>query len=102
MRRRSWRKIGISPDRRARLWEQQALCGEDPDLFYSTVPAKIQAAKRICATCPVQARCREKADRVEAPLSRQNHWGVWAGETPVERFRRRAASRITIVGTETG
>lgn len=98
--RRGWRRRSRIPGVEDRLWEQRAACGEDPDLFFSDdrhgpyeVFRKNQAAKRICAACPVKPQCREKVDRVEGPLPRSQWHGVWAEETPTERLRRRRRDR---------
>lgn len=63
----------------------------DPDLFFSTDPAKSAAAKAICARCPAVER--DKCLR----LAIENHhaYGVWGGLTEEERAIFRAGSRIT-------
>ena len=68
-------------------WEARALCRDVPALF--TVDVHIEAhgdrleredaAKRVCASCPVHVECREYALRVQEPL------GVWGGLDERER-----------------
>jgi len=66
-------------------WRDHAACREtDVDLFFpigTTGPAltRIDAAKRVCQTCPVQAQCLSWA------LDYGVSDGVWGGATPEER-----------------
>lgn len=46
----------------------------DPELFFAESPASVEAAKALCARCPVRQRCLAEAIRREEP------WGVWGGE----------------------
>lgn len=46
----------------------------DPELFFAEEPAAIDAAKQLCADCPIQAGCLAGA------LDRAEPWGVWGGE----------------------
>lgn len=46
----------------------------DPDLWFGETPAELEAAKSLCAGCPVRARCLRSA------LDRAEPWGVWGGE----------------------
>jgi WhiB family transcriptional regulator, redox-sensing transcriptional regulator len=72
-------------------WRDIAACRQhDPELFFpigSAGPALEQAeqAKRICARCPVQARCLRWA------LDRDVAFGIWGGTTEDERRAMRAA-----------
>lgn len=82
-------------------WHDDAACrGEDPVLWFGADwepadqrAAREAAAKAICATCPVRARCLDHA--VEHP----ERYGLWGGlteeELAAERRRRgrRAAHR---------
>jgi len=46
----------------------------DPELFFAETPASVEAAKQLCAACPIRARClAEAVDRCEP-------CGVWGGE----------------------
>lgn len=65
-------------------WRADAACrGMDTDLFYpkGTVDRdarrKIEAAKKVCAGCPVRRQCRTEG--VGEP------YGVWGGLTPEDR-----------------
>jgi WhiB family redox-sensing transcriptional regulator len=56
----------------------------DPELFFpvgEAGPALMQAeaAKRICASCPVRANCLASALRAGESA------GIWGGTTPEER-----------------
>jgi WhiB family redox-sensing transcriptional regulator len=74
-------------------WQERAKCkGEDTDLFYAPRwrdsirrQGRIEAAKAICAACPVRALCQEwglgKGD---------NDWWILGGLTPEERARFKA------------
>ncbi|MGH3772677.1 MAG: WhiB family transcriptional regulator [Pseudonocardiaceae bacterium] len=46
----------------------------DPDLWFAESPAALERAKQLCAGCPIQAACLDRA------LARQEPWGVWGGE----------------------
>jgi WhiB family redox-sensing transcriptional regulator len=80
-------------------WHADAVCHRDEaGLFFapSKEPtaarlAREQAAKRVCARCPVLVECREHA------LLQPEPYGVWGGLTAAERRvvlarRRRAAA----------
>jgi WhiB family redox-sensing transcriptional regulator len=63
-------------------WMAQGNCAEKPpEVFFPSDGVGVEAAKRICATCPVQAACLE-----HALVNRIDH-GVWGGTS--ERQRRR-------------
>ncbi|MEI8081323.1 MAG: WhiB family transcriptional regulator [Actinomycetes bacterium] len=48
--------------------------GSDSDVWFADEQAKIDAAQRLCAQCPLRAECLEGA------LARREPWGVWGGE----------------------
>lgn len=62
---------------RAEDWRQFAACrDEDPDLFFPTAEvgpvyeAQVAEAKRVCARCPVRARCLVEAlERIPAGVA---------------------------------
>jgi hypothetical protein len=55
-------------------WRTRAGClGEDPDLFFSHLPADIEKAQQVCAGCPVKRQCHARAD------ANQEEYGIWAG-----------------------
>ena len=75
-------------------WVYRALCkDEDPELFFpvgTTGPAvsQIEAAKSVCARCPVRLECLEWA------LETAQDSGVWGGLSEEERRAlRRSRSR---------
>lgn len=71
----------------AEAWHSEAVCRRDEaGLFFapSKEPtaarlAREQAAKRVCARCPVLIECREHA------LVQPEPYGVWGGLTAAER-----------------
>jgi WhiB family redox-sensing transcriptional regulator len=66
----------------AQDWRADAACrGMDPELFFPSAGdvAGAEAARQVCAGCPVRAQCLDYALR--APETR----GVWGGETDRER-----------------
>lgn len=68
-------------------WRAHARCrGMDTEVFYRpdgvSRPVRVareQAAKAICASCPVKASCLEWAVATAEPA------GIWGGLTPEER-----------------
>ena len=46
----------------------------DPELFFAEAEQSIEAAKQLCADCPVRQGC------LAAALERAEPWGVWGGE----------------------
>jgi WhiB family redox-sensing transcriptional regulator len=66
-------------------WRDEAACRDaDPDLFFPIGPAgsalrQVDEAKRICRTCPAQARCLAWA------LDHGVTDGIWGGTTEDER-----------------
>lgn len=73
-----------SPDDWA--WQDQGLCAQtDPALFFPEQGESARDAKRVCAACPVRARCLQWA------LETGQQHGVLGGTTERERRRIRAA-----------
>jgi WhiB family redox-sensing transcriptional regulator len=68
-------------------WRDYATCREvDPELFFPVgngivMERQTQAAKRICARCPVRGQCLEWA------LDTAQYSGVWGGLSEAERRR---------------
>lgn len=46
----------------------------DPDLWFADTQSDLDAAKRLCAGCPIRLDC------LEAAVARAEPWGVWGGE----------------------
>lgn len=68
----------------------------DPDMWFADNPTELEAAKALCADCPIQREC------LVAALERQEPWGVWGGEilergNVVARKRPRGRPRKTPV-----
>lgn len=58
-----------------------ALCAQtDPELFFSDKAEDVDAAKKVCARCPIRAQCLEGA------LASHERHGVWGGTTETERY----------------
>ncbi len=67
-------------------WMAQGKCRDvDPATFFPSDGVGVDVARRICATCPMQAPCLEYA------LHNRIDHGVWGGAS--ERERRRIARR---------
>jgi WhiB family transcriptional regulator, redox-sensing transcriptional regulator len=62
-----------------------------PDEDHYLYDEKVQAAKAICATCPIKPECAERAIRL------RESDGIWGGMTPRERRRvKRSWARDTM------
>lgn len=67
-------------------WMRRGLCRElAPSTFFPNDGVGVDAARRICAACPVQQACLEYA------LAERIDHGVWGGAS--ERERRRILKR---------
>ena len=72
-------------------WQDEAACiGTDPDAFFPAEKgaeraARIIAAKKLCAGCPVQVECLTYATQNE------EDYGVWGGLDAWERRKLRRA-----------
>ncbi|RKT78701.1 WhiB family redox-sensing transcriptional regulator [Terracoccus luteus] len=71
-------------------WQQRGLCrGSDVEQFFTDDPDqsrkarndRTEAAKAVCAGCPVVQQCLDHALRVPEP------YGIWGGSTASERAR---------------
>lgn len=63
-------------------WYDDAACREaDTDVFFPVSESQSDAAKAICAACPVREACLEYALEVRPGD------GVWGGLTATERHR---------------
>ncbi|MFF9129155.1 WhiB family transcriptional regulator [Streptomyces sp. NPDC014806] len=63
-------------------WAERAACrGYDLDLFFSESDYNVDAAKRICAGCPVRTECLDEQLRNEDG----SRYGIYGGLTPRER-----------------
>lgn len=72
-------------------WHKDAACRNvpNPDIFFPERGASIAAARRLCATCPVQAECLE--DALEHNLE-----GLWGNTTERERRPLRKARKLKV------
>lgn len=63
-------------------WQERALCAQtDPEAFFPEKGGSTRDAKRICASCEVQAQCLEYA------LANDERFGIWGGLSERERRR---------------
>ncbi len=46
----------------------------DPELWFAELPADVEAAKALCAGCPLVELCLDGA------IQRHEPWGVWGGQ----------------------
>jgi WhiB family redox-sensing transcriptional regulator len=75
-------------------WRQWAACarpGIDPEVFFPPKGGSARRARRICASCPVQAPCL--ADALATSPWDDVHGGIRAGTTARERERMRRRAR---------
>lgn len=50
-------------------------CRQNPaDLWFAEAPEDVEAAKALCADCPIRTQCLAQA------LERSEPWGVWGGQ----------------------
>lgn len=69
-------------------WYAQAACRTaDPEMFFPEKGRTPEAAKAICATCPVIDACLDHALTLEGNTDRSHRYGVWGGVSPKERAR---------------
>ena len=72
----------MTPTTTTTSWRDRAACrGLDPEIFYPVSDEEADAAKSICAECPVREACLEYA------LANRELDGVWGGATERERRR---------------
>ena len=84
-------------------WQQHGACRDvDPDVFFHPEgergphkDARDQAARAVCATCPVITECRRHALTVREP------YGVWGGLTIEDRERLITRDQVTAAHTAT-
>ena len=63
-------------------WMAEGNCAErPPSLFFPSDGVGVEVAKRVCADCPVKARCLDYA------LDNRIDHGVWGGTSERERRR---------------
>jgi WhiB family transcriptional regulator, redox-sensing transcriptional regulator len=68
-------------------WQEHGSCQTaDPTLFFhpqnergAARRSRVQAAKRVCASCPVRTECADYAIRAREP------YGIWGGMSEEER-----------------
>jgi WhiB family redox-sensing transcriptional regulator len=76
-------------------WQDRAACvGVDPELFFPPLGHNGAEARAVCGKCPVLLQCRDYVDAMEEGLGRSYLFGIFAGETGADRWRRRRAGPI--------
>ena len=76
-------------------WMQRGLCREiPPAVFFPSDGVGVEAARRICATCPVKEPCLEYA------LTNRIDHGVWGGASERQRRRMAKKRRIEVTASE--
>ena len=62
-----------APSRAKRRRERPPCCSQ-PELFFAEEPARLDAAKSLCATCRIRPSCLAEA------IARREPAGVWGGQ----------------------
>jgi WhiB family transcriptional regulator, redox-sensing transcriptional regulator len=75
-------------------WQQDAACKDtpDPDVFFPGKGEDAEAAKQVCAGCPVLGECLAFAVATMRAADRDH--GVYGGLTPAERARLRGGPAL--------
>jgi hypothetical protein len=69
-------------------WRPRAACRGLGDVMFPDANAQeIDAAKAVCASCPVRLACLTDCIRHEGGRSSLSRWGVYGGLTPRQRVR---------------
>jgi len=76
-------------DHHEQVWMLEGLCRERaPEEFFPSDGVGVDAARKVCADCPVKAPCLEYA------LTYRIDHGVWGGASERERRRILRARRL--------
>lgn len=73
-------------------WMAHAACADNdhgPELWFALPgrhPNAVEAAKAVCAACPVSVKCLEMALRAEAGTGYESRAGIYGGMTVQERM----------------
>lgn len=73
-------------------WMAHAACADNdhgPELWFAlpgSHPNAVEAAKTVCAACPVSVKCLEMALRAEAGTGFESRAGIYGGMTVQERM----------------
>ena len=68
-------------------WWDQAACGFNPEVFYSTEEGDLGTARAICKLCEVRSECWEQTIADEAGRARADLHGFRAGLTAPKRHK---------------
>lgn len=83
--------VGTGPDR---SWMADAACrGMDPNAFHPERGERVDAALRICATCPVVEQCRAYGEATES-----GQHGIWGGASARTRRSEAVKRRLAAEG----
>ncbi len=81
------RRLNTRPPGAKRDWARQAACrGADTTMWFPEPRQPADAAKAVCASCPVRDECLAYA------LASRQRFGVWGGLSEQERRRLDSAS----------
>lgn len=61
------------------MWQLEAKCVGEYELFFSELKSKVAKAKAICSECPVKGNCLEFA------FANNEEFGTFGGYTAEER-----------------
>lgn len=77
----------IEPEYTSENFMRVAQCRSNPDLFFSSTKAGIEAAKKMCGRCAVKAICLQAGLDLDKKLTDDERRvsGIWGGLTPGER-----------------
>jgi WhiB family redox-sensing transcriptional regulator len=64
-------------------WQNEAACADSDIDFFAEAVAAVEAAKQVCARCPVRPDCLSFAE------TNDERFGVWGGLSEKERNRAR-------------
>ena len=78
-------------------WRARGSClDKDPETFFPGSHEPVDAALKVCSTCPVQGSC------LAAALDAGDYDGVWGGTTPEERRAMRQVWPLQVARADAG
>ena len=73
-------------------WMNSGHCADKPpELFFPSDGVGVEVAKKVCESCPMQARCLEYA------LENRIDHGVWGGTSERQRRRILRSRRLSAI-----
>lgn len=87
--------LGVLFDRSSRDWVGQGNCRDkSPSLFFPSDGVGVEAARGVCADCPVRTPCLEYA------LATDAEHGVWGGTSERQRRKIAKARRLGVAARQ--